>query len=82
MGAVGCDNLAAKRKIRDVLGQNHIDRPYPPMDLYPFAIQRYLKMHRYPEARAAFQAIVAGFAASALIVPARRYLDLMSSQGV
>lgn len=47
MGAVGCDNLAAKRKIRDVLGQNHIDRPYPPMDLYPFAIQRYLKMHRY-----------------------------------
>ena len=44
--------------------------------------ETYLKMHRYPEARAAFQAIVAGFGASALIVPARRYLDLMTTQGV
>lgn len=60
----------------------------PPLEfgLAPDALlllgETYLKMHRYPEARAAFQAIVAGFGASALIVPARRYLDLMTTQGV
>lgn len=44
--------------------------------------ETYLKMHRYPEARTSFQAIVENYAASALIIPARTYLDLMKSRGV
>jgi outer membrane protein assembly factor BamD len=44
--------------------------------------ETYLKMHRYPEARTTFQALVETYAASALIIPARRYLDIMKQRGV
>lgn len=44
--------------------------------------ETYLKMKRYPEARTAFQAIVETYSASALIIPARTYLDLMKDRGV
>jgi outer membrane protein assembly factor BamD len=43
--------------------------------------ETYLKMKRLPEARIAFQAIVDNYSASALIIPARRYLDLMKERG-
>lgn len=44
--------------------------------------ETYLKMRRYPEARTAFTALVDNYGASALIIPARRYLDIMKERGV
>jgi outer membrane protein assembly factor BamD len=44
--------------------------------------ETYLKMHRFREARVAFQALVENYAASALVIPAREYLEIMKTRGV
>ena len=44
--------------------------------------ETYLKMHRYREARVAFQVILDNYSSSALVIAARRYLDLMKTRGV
>lgn len=62
------------------------DAPALEFGLAPDALlllgETYLKMHRFPEARTSFQALVENYSASALIVPARRYLDIMKQRGV
>lgn len=44
--------------------------------------ETYLKMRKYPEARASFQTIVQRYASSVLAVQARTYLDFMEKRGV
>jgi outer membrane protein assembly factor BamD len=44
--------------------------------------QTYLKMHKWADARQAFQAIVAGHGESPVTVQARDYLDLLKQRGV
>jgi outer membrane protein assembly factor BamD len=44
--------------------------------------QTYLKQHRWPEARQAFEAIVHGHGQSPIAVQARGYLDYLSQRGV
>jgi outer membrane protein assembly factor BamD len=41
----------------------------------------YLKMHKWSDARHAFQTIVKDFASSPLVVPARNYLEYLQRQG-
>jgi outer membrane protein assembly factor BamD len=41
----------------------------------------YLKMHKWSDARQAFQTIVKDFSRSPLVVPARNYLEYLSKQG-
>lgn len=43
--------------------------------------ETYLKMHKYPDARDAFGSILQRFPASALVVPAKNYLDTMHALG-
>jgi outer membrane protein assembly factor BamD len=44
--------------------------------------QVYLRMHKWPEARQAFESIVARFNATPVAVDARRYLDYLKERGV
>lgn len=44
--------------------------------------ETYLKMHRFKDARVAFQAVLENYAESALVIAARRYLDIMKQRGV
>jgi len=44
--------------------------------------QTYLRMHRWPDARDAFQAVVRGFERSPFAVEARNYLVFLRNQGV
>jgi outer membrane protein assembly factor BamD len=44
--------------------------------------ETYLKMHKFGDARDTFGSIVRRYPASALVVPAKNYLDYMRSQGV
>jgi len=44
--------------------------------------ETYLKMKRYREARVSFQTVVDSYSESALVIAARRYLDLMNGRGV
>ena len=41
----------------------------------------YLKMHKWNDARQAFQTIVKDFASSPLVVPARNYLEVLKREG-
>jgi outer membrane protein assembly factor BamD len=44
--------------------------------------ETFLKMHKWPDAKAAFQTILARFQDSGLTLPARGYLDWMKQRGV
>jgi TolA-binding protein len=44
--------------------------------------ETYLKMHKWADARGAFQTITKRFADSGLTLPAKGYLDWMQQRGV
>ncbi len=44
--------------------------------------ETYMRKHKWPEARAAFEAIVHSYADSSLVIPARNYLASLAGRGV
>jgi len=77
--ANGESDIAPPRKIVD-------DVPDTTFGLAPEALlllgETYLKMHRWPDARAAFNAILQRYAESAYVVQANNFLAFMRAQGV